>query len=150
MADPEAAALKAERSKKWRDSYRKGTEAFAQAPSWETAPSGPSTSLALARTTYSSAQVTGNYVAMTFDDGPHPTYTPRLLDIMKARGVRGTFFVVGSRAKAHPEILRRMVREGHEVANHTWNHPDLTKLSLSSVRKEFDTTRDAIVAATGV
>jgi len=61
-------------------------------------------------------------VALTFDDGPHPGITPRVLDILRARGVRATFFVIGRRAGEHPEIVRRTVAEGHEVGSHSEKH----------------------------
>jgi len=137
-------------SRAWRANYRKATEKFANTPAWNPPAGIPDGDLANARTSYSRVRISQKYVAMTFDDGPHPTNTPRLLDLMKKRNVKATFFVVGRNAKAYPHILRRMIAEGHEVANHTWNHPDLTKLSLARVRDEFDSTRDAIVAAVGV
>jgi len=64
-------------------------------------------------------------VALTFDDGPDPVDTPRLLDILREKGVKATFFVVGKRAEEHPEIVRRAWEEGHLIANHTWSHPNL-------------------------
>lgn len=67
--------------------------------------------------------------ALTFDDGPHPIYTPRLLDVLAEHGARATFFVVGVAARAHPEIVRRMVDEGHAVGNHSWDHPSLPLLT---------------------
>src|SRR5579863_2633620 len=64
-------------------------------------------------------------VALTFDDGPSPSDTPRLLDILRVKQVPATFFVVGERAERHPEIVRRACAEGHLVGNHTWSHPPL-------------------------
>lgn len=64
-------------------------------------------------------------VALTFDDGPDPIDTPRLLDLLREKGVKATFFVVGERAEKHPEIVRRAWEEGHLIANHTWSHPNL-------------------------
>ena len=61
-------------------------------------------------------------VALTFDDGPDPVYTPRVLDLLRAHGARATFFVVGSRALQHPELVARAAREGHLVASHTFSH----------------------------
>ena len=92
----------------------------------------------------------GPYVAMTFDDGPHPTRTPRLLDILLARNIKATFFTVGTNAGLYPQILQRMVNEGHEIGNHTQTHPDLSTLSDAQVRAELDSCHAAIVAATGV
>lgn len=84
---------------------------------------------------------------MTFDDGPHATLTPQLLDILKARNIKCTFFVVGTNAKAHPQIIRRMIAEGHEVANHTYNHPSLTTISESEIRSQLKQSESAVMAA---
>ena len=90
------------------------------------------------------------FIALTFDDGPHPTNTPRLLDILKARNVKATFYVVGTNAKRYPEIMRRIIAEGHEIGNHTVTHPNLSKMSADGVRNELRVCHDAIVSATGV
>lgn len=76
-------------------------------------------------------------VALTFDDGPVPAYTPKILDILKKYHVHATFFVVGQYAESHPEIIHRMVVEGHEVENHTYDHPILTSISIKSMRNEI-------------
>lgn len=89
-------------------------------------------------------------VAMTFDDGPHKTNTPRLLDILKERNIKATFFVVGQNVAEYPEIAKRIVDEGHEIANHTWSHAWLTKLSDSGVRRELQKTASVIESTTGV
>jgi peptidoglycan/xylan/chitin deacetylase (PgdA/CDA1 family) len=68
------------------------------------------------------AKTSERVVALTFDDGPNPETTPLVLDILKAHGIQATFFVIGSRAEAHPEIVRRMVDEGHAVGNHSFTH----------------------------
>ncbi|MDB4652756.1 polysaccharide deacetylase family protein [Akkermansiaceae bacterium] len=90
------------------------------------------------------------YVAMTFDDGPHPQNTPRLLDILRARNIKATFYVIGSNVDRYPHIVRRIVAEGHEVGNHTYTHRKLTSLNDSEVRKEMRRTEDAIVRAAAV
>jgi peptidoglycan/xylan/chitin deacetylase (PgdA/CDA1 family) len=87
---------------------------------------------------------------MTFDDGPHPKLTPMLLDMMKERGIKGTFFLVGKNVAEYPEIAQRIVAEGHEVANHSWAHPQLTKLAPDALKKEIADTNDAIHRATGI
>ena len=99
--------------------------------------------------TFNSVHVDGPYVALTFDDGPNATLTPKLLDLLAARHLKATFFVVGQNAADHPEILKRAVREGHEIANHSWSHPNLGKMSDEAVRRELQKTDDAIVAAIG-
>lgn len=92
----------------------------------------------------------GQYIAITFDDGPHAQNTPRLLDMLRARNIKATFFVVGRNVDLYPGIARQVVAEGHEIASHSYTHRLLTKLSDDQVRQEFDKTRDAIVKATGV
>ncbi len=99
---------------------------------------------------YSKVDTSLPFIALTFDDGPHPTNTPRLLDILKARNVRATFYVVGTNARAHPEIMRRIVAEGHEIGNHTVTHGNLKNMSKAAVKKELSDARDSIVSATGV
>ena len=67
-------------------------------------------------------------VALTFDDGPNPVNTPKLLALFKKTGVKATFFVTGNSLRKHPELAKRMVAEGHELGNHTTTHADLAKL----------------------
>lgn len=100
--------------------------------------------------TYSRVNTQAPFIAMTFDDGPHPRLTPQLLDILSERNIRATFYVVGRNAKLYPHIMQRIVAEGHEVGNHTWNHPNLTKLSDAAVHKELQSTEEAIIASCGV
>jgi peptidoglycan/xylan/chitin deacetylase (PgdA/CDA1 family) len=99
---------------------------------------------------FSSVQNSGNYIAMTFDDGPHPKNTPRLLDMLRQRNIPATFYVIGKSVNSYPEITRRIVAEGHEIGNHTYTHPNLTKLSNTQVRSELGRTREAIINAAGV
>lgn len=80
--------------------------------------------------------------AFTFDDGPHKTITPELLDALAARGVRATFFVNGKNAERYPEIVQRAAAEGHQIANHTHSHSQLTKLTNENVLKEVSRTQD--------
>jgi peptidoglycan-N-acetylglucosamine deacetylase len=101
------------------------------------------------RASYSSCRVDGPYIAMTFDDGPHPVLTPRLLDMLKARGIRATFFLIGQNAAEYPDIVRRIAAEGHEIGNHTWDHPQLTKLSPIALREEIDRTSSTIAEIIG-
>lgn len=88
-------------------------------------------------------------IALTFDDGPHASLTPQLLDILLARGLRATFFVIGRNAARYPQILQRMVAEGHEIGNHTWSHPSLFGLSDAQVLTELDLTSQAVFDAAG-
>jgi peptidoglycan/xylan/chitin deacetylase (PgdA/CDA1 family) len=100
--------------------------------------------------THSRGLSSSPFVAMTFDDGPHPRNTPRLLDILRARNIRATFYVIGRNVDRYPHIVRRIVAEGHEIGNHTYTHRKLTSLSDSEVKKEMRRTQDAIVRAAGV
>lgn len=87
-------------------------------------------------------------VAITFDDGPGD-HTARLLDILKARNAKATFFTVGWRVNTNPSLVRRAHAEGHEIGNHSYNHPDLTKQRRATIRSELARTSDAILRATG-
>lgn len=111
--------------------------------------SAPAASPSQPQITFNSVHVDGPYIALTFDDGPHATLTPKLLDLLAAHHMKATFFVVGQNAADHPDILRRAFREGHEIANHSWSHPNLGKMPDEAVRREVQKTDDAIVAATG-
>jgi peptidoglycan/xylan/chitin deacetylase (PgdA/CDA1 family) len=99
--------------------------------------------------TYSAVHVDGPFIAMTFDDGPDKKLTPELLDILGQHHIHATFFVIGSNAEAHPEILQRAVREGHEIGSHSWSHPAFAKMSDAKVRTELQKTDDVIRAALG-
>ncbi|CAI6053702.1 Peptidoglycan-N-acetylglucosamine deacetylase [Paenibacillus sp. JJ-100] len=88
-------------------------------------------------------------VALTFDDVPDPRFTPQVLDILKKYKVHATFFVVGSRAEKHPQLVKRMVREGHVVGNHSYNHPEFSKLSMTAFRRQILHTGDIINRLTG-
>ena len=101
-------------------------------------------------TTYHSVKTGGNHIALTFDDGPHRTNTPRLLDMLKERNIKATFFVVATNARRYPDIMKRMVAEGHEVANHTVTHGNLSLMSNAGIKRELDGCRDAIIASCGV
>ena len=98
---------------------------------------------------FNSVHVDGPYIALTFDDGPSATLTPKLLDLLAAHQMKATFFVVGQNAADNPAILKRALREGHEIANHSWSHPNLGKMSDDGVRRELQKTDDAIFAAIG-
>jgi len=72
----------------------------------------------------------GNCVALTFDDGPDPTFTQRVLDLFKKTGTKATFFLVGEKVEVHPDLVRRIVQEGHEVGSHSFRHESLRGRSL--------------------
>ena len=88
-------------------------------------------------------------VALTFDDGPHPLYTEPLLDGLKERGVRATFFVTGENAALHPDIIKRMHDEGHLIGNHTYTHIELTKTNREKFKRELVRTNEVLQEITG-
>ena len=88
-------------------------------------------------------------VALTFDDGPSPKYTPLLLDGLKERNVRATFFLLGKNVKANQELVQRMQAEGHLLGNHTYNHVQLNKIPETTARQEILKTNNEIYEATG-
>jgi peptidoglycan-N-acetylglucosamine deacetylase len=88
--------------------------------------------------TITSVETREPVVALTFDDGPDPDSTPRLLKILERRGARGTFFMIGRRAAEYPEIVTRVIAGGHSIGNHTWDHASLPLLSR---RERFDQLR---------
>lgn len=89
---------------------------------------------------------THKVVALTIDDGPHYKTTPEILAVLKSKGVKVTFFVLGANAKKHPEILAQVVAEGHEVGTHAYSHKLLTKETASKVEEELDKAENAIQA----
>ncbi len=110
----------------------------------------PRTLPAGVKVVYNQCIVDAPVVALTFDDGPHDVFTPRLLDTLKARNIKATFFMVGQNANEHPHIVKRIAEEGHEVANHSWSHPSLSGMSQPSVDSQLKRTHDAILAGCGV
>lgn len=88
-------------------------------------------------------------IVLTFDDGPDPDYTPRILDILKREHVPAAFFVVGSMAEKNIPILRREFEEGYEIGNHTFFHPDISTVSIQRVNLELNATRKLIESVTG-
>jgi peptidoglycan/xylan/chitin deacetylase (PgdA/CDA1 family) len=101
------------------------------------------------RASYNSCRVAGPYLALTFDDGPHPTNTPRLLQILRERNVKATFFLIGTSVDAYPNVVRMIIAEDHEVANHTRTHATLSRLSDAGVEREITACNNSIVTASG-
>lgn len=96
-----------------------------------------------------SASRSSRKVALTFDDVPDPRFTPKILDVLKEKKVQATFFVVGSRTLKNPGLLRRIHREGHNVGNHSYNHPDFSKLSLLKVQEQINRAEGIIEGIAG-
>jgi peptidoglycan-N-acetylglucosamine deacetylase len=88
-------------------------------------------------------------VALSFDDGPDPEWTPQILDILKAKHVPATFFVIGENAMPHPLLLNRIIDEGSEIGNHSFTHPNLAQVSAEGTRLELNSTRRLVEAYTG-
>lgn len=88
-------------------------------------------------------------IALTFDDGPHPKETNQVLDVLKKYNVKGTFFIAGKHANWYPEPLVRASREGHEIGNHTFNHPDISNLTSSQIEEEIIKCEEILVKLTG-
>lgn len=88
-------------------------------------------------------------VALTFDDGPYPPYTGQLLDILKEYQVPATFFLIGKNAEKHPEMVRRILAEGHQIGNHTYSHVDLLKAERPEIIREIARAGQAVAAITG-
>ena len=83
-------------------------------------------------------------LALTFDDGPNPAWTPRLLDMLSSNDIRATFFLVGRHAQAEPELVRRIVGAGHLIGNHSWSHPNLSLTAASRVEQELARTSEVL------
>lgn len=88
-------------------------------------------------------------IAITFDDGPHPVYTPKLLDGLEKRGIVATFFVTGENAAQYPDIIRRMNEDGHLIGNHTYTHIQLTSANRDRFRAELVKTNETLKKITG-
>jgi len=82
--------------------------------------------------------------ALTFDDGPHPEFTPRLLDILERHQARATFFCVGKFAQSHPDIVQRAAQAGHAIGNHSWDHPSFPLITASERRAQIRACANAI------
>lgn len=92
---------------------------------------------------------TPGQLALTFDDGPNPAWTPRLLDILAEHSVHATFFLVGQFAQAEPALVRRLVNAGHLVGNHSFTHPNLARTSAAEIRRQLARTSDTLSQITG-
>lgn len=97
----------------------------------------------------SKVQTDEKIVALTYDDGPDPTNTPAVLDALKKHHVHATFFVLGKRAAANPEIIKRMQHEGHELGNHGYSHPDYNKYNKAGIADDITKTSTAIRKISG-
>ncbi len=88
-------------------------------------------------------------LALTFDDGPNAIWTPRLLDVLAKHEVRATFFMLGGRAEAAPNLVRRIAAAGHVIGNHSWSHPNMARTRAGRVREELERTNKTLKQITG-
>jgi peptidoglycan-N-acetylglucosamine deacetylase len=88
-------------------------------------------------------------LALTFDDGPNPAWTPKLLDILSEHEIHATFFMLGNRAEAQPALVKRTVDAGHLIGNHSWSHPSLARTAASEMREELMRTKETLEQITG-
>jgi len=123
----------------------RANDAVAQVQSSEKKKAAPEPNI-----TFDWVHVDGPYIALTFDDGPSGKLTPKLLDLLAAHHIKATFFLIGENVAENPEIVAREVREGHEVANHSWSHPNFGKMGDDAVRSQIKRTGDAIKSAAGI
>ena len=89
------------------------------------------------------------YIALTFDDGPHPQVTKQILQLLNKYHAKATFFMIGSRIQFYPDIVQEVQAAGHEIGNHSWSHHVLTKMSATEIQKEFESTEQALVHVIG-
>lgn len=87
-------------------------------------------------------------IALTFDDGPHPRYTPQILDILDEFGIKATFFVVGVNAENYPDSMESIIKRGHEIGNHTYYHPHVSCLDSNTLRREVEQCESAVFGLT--
>lgn len=110
----------------------------------------PLTVSAEARVVYRRTSTDGSKrIALTFDDGPHPRYTPEILDILAEYNVKATFFVVGSNAEYYPHLIARERREGHELGNHTYHHYHTAKTSNEALKRDMAACGNVLFSQTG-
>ena len=88
-------------------------------------------------------------IALTFDDGPHPVYTKKLLDGLRKRGVKATFFLIGENIEGNEELVKQMAEDGHLIGNHTWSHVDVTKMSDKQACEEITKTSELVRSIVG-
>ena len=117
---------------------------------WETfGLSGEAEETAMEETELKETTVEKMKIALTFDDGPNPSWTPVLLDGLKERGVHVTFFVIGVNVEKYPELVKREHEEGHIVGNHTYNHVEITRIDEKKAKEEIEKTSKAVEQITG-
>ncbi len=99
---------------------------------------------------FSGSTSCGKKIALTFDDGPHPTKTAKILDILDKYGIKATFFVIGANVEYYPELVAEEAARGHEIANHSYSHTKLSKCTETEIKSEIERTDLAVKKAAGV
>jgi len=99
--------------------------------------------------TYETGDVFSNKIAITFDDGPSPSWTPKVLEILKENGIKATFFELGENVKEYPNVSKEILSQGHEIGDHTWDHASLITLAPPEIEAEIQDTSQVIKQATG-
>lgn len=89
-------------------------------------------------------------VTLSFDDGPNPEYTPKILAILKKNHIHANFFMVGGNAEKYPDLVKQVLAEGHTIGNHTLTHPMLTKISEAALHREVDVSEDILQKISGI
>ncbi len=87
-------------------------------------------------------------IALTFDDGPHPRYTPQILEILDEYNIKATFFVIGLNAENYPEAIEKVIKSGHEIGNHTYSHPHVSCLNSQTLKDEVEKCESIIYGLT--
>ena len=87
-------------------------------------------------------------ISLSFDDGPHPKYTNEILDILKEYNIKATFFVLGLHAEKYPDVIKRIVEEGHEIGNHSYSHLDMKKSTKKLIKSELERTQNIVYSIT--
>lgn len=103
-----------------------------------------------AAVTQKDAQGEKKKVALTFDDGPNPEYTPQMLEVLKEKNVKATFFLLGEEVEKYPEIVKTIQKEGHVIGNHSYKHEQLSKLTMEEACAQVNRTNELIYDITGV
>ena len=97
-----------------------------------------------AKNGFSHGERMGKRIALSFDDGPHPSFTPKILSLLENYGIKATFFMIGCNVAHYPEIAKRVASEGHEIGNHTYSHPHMKQLSLRDLLGEVRKTEEIL------
>lgn len=97
-----------------------------------------------AKNGFSHGEREGRRIALSFDDGPHPSFTPKILSLLEKYGIKATFFMIGCNVANYPEVAKRVAAAGHEIGNHTYTHPHMKQLSLEELLGEVRRTEDVL------